>query len=74
MDAFIELLDVAMPTIQTVPHQGQTSQLMCDTTSHVWMRPCPRCSFRLRKNHPKNHGVVAAVGKLIEVVQLAHGG
>jgi hypothetical protein len=26
------------------------------------------------KNHPKNHGVVPAVGKLIEVVQLDRGG
>ena len=53
MDALIELLDIAMPTTQTVPHQVQISQAICDTTSHVWMRPCPQCSSRLRKKSPE---------------------
>ncbi len=53
MDAFIELLDVAISIMHTVPHQVQTSQAMCDTTSHVWMRPCPQCSSRLRKKSPE---------------------
>lgn len=49
----IDLLDPAMPTIHSVSQQPRTSIPGYETTSHVWMRPCPHCSSRLRKNLPE---------------------
>lgn len=53
MNALIGLWDTAMLTIPSVPHQTHSSHTICDTTSHVWMRPCPQCSSCLRKKSPE---------------------
>lgn len=53
MDALIEPLDIIMPTIHTIPYQFQAAQAKGDTTSHVWMRPCPQCASHLRKKSPE---------------------
>lgn len=49
----IELLDPAMPTTHSVSQQPHTSHPSYETTSHVWMRPCPHCSSRLKKHSPE---------------------
>ena len=53
MHALIELLDSAMLTTHSVSQQSQNSHPVYETTSHVWMRPCPHCSSRLRKKSPE---------------------
>lgn len=49
----IDLLDPAMPTTHSVSQQTCSSHPSYATTSHVWMRPCPHCSSRLRKYSPE---------------------
>ena len=63
LSILIDLLDPAMPTTHSVSQQTRTSHPSYDTASHVWMRPCPRCSSRLEKKLLlKNHGVAVAAG------------
>lgn len=53
MHPLIELLDTAMLNTTSIPQQTHNSRPIYETASHVWMRPCPQCSSRLKKKSPE---------------------